>query len=80
MGLAGLIHGARRKAMQSISDDERRSRCPTTPMRPEDCDSAAASPALVLLDDDSGIAAVGPPCICRPGVATRAPHSISTTR
>ena len=65
--------------MQSISDDERRSRCPTTPMRPEGCDSATASAALVLLDDDSGIVVVGPPCIYRRGVATRAPYSISTT-
>lgn len=64
--------------MQRISDDERRSRCPATPVRPEGCDPATASAALVLLADDSGIAVVGPPCIYRRGVATRASYSIST--
>ena len=65
--------------MQSISDDERPRRCPATPMRPEGCDSATAFAALVLLDDDSGIAVVGPPCIYRRGVTTQASYSISTT-
>ena len=65
--------------MQSISNDERRNRCPASPMRPEGCDSATASAALVLLDDDSGIAVVGPPCIYRRGATTRASYSFSTT-
>ena len=64
--------------MQRISDYERRSRCPATPMRPQGCDSATASAALVLLDDAFGIAVVGPPCIYRRGVATRASYSSST--
>jgi hypothetical protein len=62
--------------MQSISADERRSRYPATPMRPEGCDSATASAASVLLGDDSGIAVVGPPCIDSRGVATRPSYCI----
>ena len=63
--------------MRSISADERRSECPATP-GPEGCDSATAFAASVLLGDDSGIAVVGPPCIYRRGVATRAAYCIQT--
>jgi hypothetical protein len=61
MGLAGQVRGTRRKALQRISDDERRG--PATPMRPKGCDSATTSAALVLLHDGSDIAVVGPPSI-----------------